>query len=120
MTKTALGVIALLLVTGAAVGGYWYGARNSAVSGAGVAVNVPAGNAKGAPANNAPVVVEAVKVTVMAMPQTITAVGSLRSDESITVRPEVAGRISAILFQEGQRVTQGATLVRLDPSINAA
>ena len=44
------------------------------------------------------------------MPQTITAVGSLRSDESITVRPEVAGRISAILFNEGQRVGKGATL----------
>ena len=54
------------------------------------------------------------------MPQTITAVGSLRSDESITVRPEVAGRIAAIGFQEGQRVAKGATLVRLDPAINAA
>jgi membrane fusion protein (multidrug efflux system) len=54
------------------------------------------------------------------MPQTITAVGSLRSDESITVRPEVAGRISAILFNEGQRVSKGATLVKLDPSINVA
>ena len=54
------------------------------------------------------------------MPQTITAVGSLRSDESITVRPEVAGRINAILFSEGQRVAKGATLVRLDPSINEA
>ena len=41
------------------------------------------------------------------MPQTITAVGSLRSDESVTLRPEVAGRISAIRFQEGQRVAQG-------------
>ena len=42
------------------------------------------------------------------MPQTITAVGSLRSDESITVRPEVAGRVSAIGFEEGQRVAKGA------------
>ena len=36
------------------------------------------------------------------MPQTITAVGSLRSDESVTLRPEVAGRVIAIGFQEGQ------------------
>ncbi len=54
------------------------------------------------------------------MPQTITAVGSLRSDESVTLRPEVAGRISAIQFQEGQRVAKGAMLVRLDPAINEA
>jgi membrane fusion protein (multidrug efflux system) len=54
------------------------------------------------------------------MPQTITAVGSLRSDESITLRPESAGRISAITFQEGQRVVKGAPLVRLDPAIPQA
>jgi len=44
----------------------------------------------------------------------------MRSDESITVRPEVAGRISAIRFQEGQRVAKGATLILLDPAINQA
>jgi membrane fusion protein (multidrug efflux system) len=55
-----------------------------------------------------------------ALPQMITAVGSLRSDESIMVRPEVAGRLSAILFREGQQVAKGMTLVRLDPAINAA
>jgi len=54
------------------------------------------------------------------MAQAITAVGSLRSDESITVRPEVAGRISEILFKEGQRVSKGATLIRLDPAVNQA
>jgi membrane fusion protein (multidrug efflux system) len=32
----------------------------------------------------------------------------------------VAGRISAIAFQEGPRVAKGATLVRLDPAINQA
>ena len=59
-------------------------------------------------------------MAVQPMPQSITAVGSLRSDESITVRPEVAGRISEILFKEGERVSRGATLIRLDPAINQA
>ena len=68
----------------------------------------------------AAVTVEAIKVATAPMPQTITAVGSLRSDESVTLRPEVAGRISAIGFQEGQRVAKGAMLVRLDPAINEA
>jgi membrane fusion protein (multidrug efflux system) len=54
------------------------------------------------------------------MAKSITAVGSLRSDESITVRPETAGRVAVIGFQEGQRVPKGATLVRLDPAINQA
>ena len=115
MNKTALGAMVALVVL-AAGGGYWFGTRTGIVPGAaGPTANKDAGGiAPGA------VAVEAVKVTVMAMPQAITAVGSLRSDESITVRPEVAGRISAILFQEGQRVPKGATLIRLDPAINQA
>jgi membrane fusion protein (multidrug efflux system) len=54
------------------------------------------------------------------MPQSITAVGSLRSDESVTLRPEVAGRVSAIGFQEGRPVSKGSMLVKLDPAINEA
>src|SRR6185295_19875910 len=70
----------------------------------------------GAPA----VIVEAITAATAPMPQTITAVGSLRSDESVTLRPEVAGRVNAILFKEGQNVSKGMTLVRLDPAINQA
>jgi membrane fusion protein (multidrug efflux system) len=66
------------------------------------------------------VAVEAIKVAKASLPQTIDAVGSLRSDESVVLRPEVAGRITRILFQEGQRVAKGATLVRLDPAVNLA
>src|SRR5262249_19574766 len=40
--------------------------------------------------------------------------------ESVTLRPEVAGRISAIAFQEGQRVTKGVKLVQLDAAVPQA
>ena len=80
--------------------------------------------AKGGQARRRPVgqtiAVEAAKVVTAPMPQTITTVGSLRSDESVTLRPESAGRISAITFQEGQRVAKGAPLVKLDPAIPGA
>src|SRR5205823_7450283 len=66
------------------------------------------------------VMVEAITAATAPMPQTITAVGSLRSDESVTLRPEVAGRVSAIGFQEGRPVVKGVTLVRLDPAVNEA
>jgi membrane fusion protein (multidrug efflux system) len=118
MNKAALGATAALLVIAAAAGGYWLGTRGATAPPAGVTGGVSGAGA--APGAQTAVVVEAAKVEIMAMPQTITAVGSLRSDESITVRPEVAGRISAILFQEGQRVTKGATLIRLDSSVNQA
>src|SRR6185369_4906404 len=68
----------------------------------------------------APIVVEAEKITVASWPQTITAVGSLRSDESVTLRPEVAGRVASIGFQEGQRVAKGTLLVQLDTAVPQA
>ena len=117
MNKTLRAVLAVIGIVLAAGGGYWLGQQRVPATGGG-AVATPPSNPGGAAANA--VTVEAVKVATAAMPQTITAVGSLRSDESITVRPEVAGRISAILFNEGQRVGKGATLVKLDPSINQA
>src|SRR5438105_5863288 len=118
MNKAVAGAISALLIVVAAAGGYWFGIQKEtgSTTAASGAVS-PA--AKSAASTNA-VAVEALKVFVQPMPQSITAVGSLRSDESITVRPEVAGRISAILFQEGQRVTRGSTLIRLDPAINKA
>ena len=42
------------------------------------------------------------------------AVGSLRADEAIVIRPEIAGRIQRIAFDEGQSVKRGALLVTLD------
>ena len=116
MNKASIGVLVVLVAALAGGGGYWYGTHRTA----------PAAPAASAPARTAALAapqamaVEAAKVSLRAMPQTITAVGSLRSDESITVRPEVAGRINEILFKEGQHVAKGSTLIRLDPSVNAA
>ena len=44
----------------------------------------------------------------------ITAVGTLLADESVVIRPEVAGRVTALHFSEGQAVAAGARLVTLD------
>ncbi len=49
-----------------------------------------------------------------------TAVGTLRADEAVTLRPEIAGRIAEIRFKEGQKVERGTVLVRLDQAELAA
>jgi membrane fusion protein (multidrug efflux system) len=118
MNKLSIAVLVLLVVAVAAGGGYWYGTHQPARSPA-VAKAPASANASGQGAAQA-MVVEATKVALQPMPQAITAVGSLRSDESVTVRPEVGGRISEILFKEGQHVAKGTTLIRLDASVNAA
>jgi membrane fusion protein (multidrug efflux system) len=71
-----------------------------------------AGPPAGGPPGGVPV--EAVKVTVGPIAREITAVGTLRSDEGVMVRPEIAGRIKAFGFEEGNRVAKGQPLVRLD------
>jgi membrane fusion protein (multidrug efflux system) len=44
-------------------------------------------------------------------------VGSLRSDESLQIASEVAGRIAEILFKEGEDVKAGDVLVKLDDAL---
>ena len=103
-------VAALIVTVGAA--SYWAGTRNK---------DAPA-PATGPAAKAAPpgIVVEAARVQVVNLPQAITAVGSLRSDETIVVRPEIAGRVSRIEFREGERVAKDAVLVKLDDSVQHA
>ncbi len=72
------------------------------------------------PAHPREVPVEAAKVTVGPMSERVTAVGSLASNESVIVRPEVAGRIVEIGFQEGRPVKKGDLLIKLDDSLNQA
>jgi membrane fusion protein (multidrug efflux system) len=50
----------------------------------------------------------------------LTAVGSLRSGESVVIRPEVGGRVVEIGFEEGEEIEKGRLLVALDRSVNEA
>lgn len=111
----------MLGIAVAAGGGYWFGQQKTGVGAAAVKGPASGGSGpvtadKGAGGAQA-VMVEAITATTAPMPQSITAVGSLRSDESVTMRPEVAGRVSAIGFQEGRPVAKGTILVKLDAAI---
>ncbi len=64
--------------------------------------------------------VETAPVTVGPIQRRLTAVGSLRSNELVTIRPEIAGRIVAFRFQEGKPVTEGQPLVVLDDTVYRA
>src|SRR3546814_929580 len=66
------------------------------------------------------VAVEATQVTTGPLARELEAVGSLQSNESVIIRPEIAGRIAGIHFDEGQRVKKGDLLVSLDDSIYKA
>jgi len=61
--------------------------------------------------------VEAVVIAPTRLVESVSAVGSLLSNESVVVRPEIDGRITEIAFEEGRPVTHGQVLIRLDASI---
>jgi membrane fusion protein (multidrug efflux system) len=131
MGKAMWAALAIAAIVAVGAGGYWYGKESGAAKalagapaagavGGGPGAQGATGKGAGAvPAANA-VTVEAIPVAQVPMPQSITAVGSVRSEESVTLRPEVTGRIAEIRFREGQSVTKGALLVKLDDSVTRA
>lgn len=114
MRTALLGATVVALVAGVGAVSYWAGTRSAGKPPAAAA----AAPSKGGP--SAGVAIEAIKVSMAKLPQALTAVGSLRSDETVIVRPEIAGRIAQILFREGERVAKGAVLVKLDDSVQRA
>ncbi|MFN7779745.1 MAG: efflux RND transporter periplasmic adaptor subunit [Betaproteobacteria bacterium] len=78
------------------------------------------GEAKGGPGGGGPVPVAVVKLVPTAVQEDLPAVGSLRSNESVMLRPEVSGRIATIGFRDGQAVRRGDVLIGLDASLQEA
>lgn len=61
--------------------------------------------------------VEAEQVAVGPRVSTATVLGTLRANESVVIRPEVAGRVKSIGFQEGQTVKPGSVLFTLNAGV---
>ncbi len=80
----------------------------------------PTGGAPRAGGGGGPIAVEMGKPEKLNWPKTVMAVGSLRSDESVIIRAEQSGRITALNFKEGQPVRIGQLLVQLDDSLARA
>lgn len=63
------------------------------------------------------IVVEAAPAIAATSVRKLKAVGTLASNQSVMIRPEVAGRLTEILFDNGQTVAAGTTLAALDKSV---
>ena len=127
-------VLSLSLAGLAALGAYaWYANRPPAVlpggtQTAGAQGGPPAAVAAGAKAvaggagaaPGAPVVVETHTVGTRALADDVSAVGSLVSNESVVLRPEVSGRIEAIRFRDGEAVRRGEVLIEFDAAVQRA
>ncbi|MGH8030296.1 MAG: efflux RND transporter periplasmic adaptor subunit, partial [Arenimonas sp.] len=80
----------------------------------------PAAGAGGPPGGMPPLPVEVARIQPQAIPGGLSTVGSLRADETVVMRPEIAGRIDRIHFEEGGNVAAGQALFTLDGSLARA
>ncbi len=58
--------------------------------------------------------VEVTNITRRDLVESLSLVGSLAANESAQLRAEIAGQVRAVQFQEGDHVTKGQVLVRID------
>jgi membrane fusion protein, multidrug efflux system len=124
MTKKTL----YLVVAGAGIalasaGAWWF--QNRAPSSpqmTDAAAPPPGAGARpaGGPGSGGTPGVEVAKVQTLRLQDDATAVGTLRSRQSVTLRPEVSGRIAQIAFQDGAQVRRGQLLVQLDDVLQRA
>ena len=102
-----------VLLAAALVGGC---AKNDAPQGAPTgkaAGGSPGGGARG---GNQIQAVEVIPLQKRDLVESLTVVGSLAPNESADIRPEGAGLVKGIFFEEGQKVKQGDLLVKIDDS----
>jgi len=116
-TLQIVAFVAALAAVG--IASFWAGTHGTG-SGPAPATTPAQGGAPKKGSGPPPVTVEASPPSVAQLPDTITAIGSLRSDEAVILRPEIGGRVAEIAFKEGQRVGKGQVLVRLDSSVQRA
>ncbi|MEY3445926.1 MAG: hypothetical protein RIR45_681 [Pseudomonadota bacterium] len=120
----AIAAVGIALASGAA---WWYQSKPQGpqevtgapakAGGAGPAKPGGAGGAAGAPR---PAGVEVAKVEQTSLQDDAQSVGSLRSRQSVMLRPEVSGRVKALGFEDGARVRAGQLLVQLDDTLQRA
>lgn len=116
-SKSIYSAVAVIGIAAASAAAWWYqqqpeGPREA--EGAGAAQAAPASGPARAPA------VEIARVETLRISDDAQAVGSLRSRQSVILRPEVSGRVTQINFRDADRVRRGQLLVQLDDQLPMA
>jgi len=94
-------------------GYYWWKAQGASKAAESVAPKSVKAEGKGRRAG--PVTVRTMEPSRQPMPVVIDAVGTVESEHSVAVRPQVNGVLEAVLFTEGDYVKKGQLLFRIDP-----
>ena len=118
--KKKYALLALVGVCVASGAAWWW--QNKPAASSPVAPLAGPGAATGSPGAGAAraSAVEVAKVQTQLLVDETQAVGSLRSRQGVMLRPEVAGRVKQIFFNDGQRVLKGQLLVQFEDQLQLA
>ena len=78
------------------------------------------GGRRGGPRGDAATAVLTVPARYADVPVTLVAVGTAQALNTVTVKPQVDGRLIEVAFREGQDVKKGDLIARIDPTIYQA
>jgi len=107
---TILAILAILIV-----GYLTMGRRSNAKTQAGGGAGGPA--AAGAPQSMPPMPVDVDTARIRPIVDAVRATGRIEAVQAVELRSDEQGRITALLFHEGQFVARGASLVRIDDAM---
>jgi membrane fusion protein (multidrug efflux system) len=116
-SKAIYPLVAAVGIAAASGAAWWYQHKSGTPSAQQAAS--PAETAQSGAASRAPSV-EVGRVELTRLTDDAQAVGSLRSRQSVVLRPEVSGRITHLNFRDGERVRRGQLLVQLDDQLPLA
>lgn len=135
-SKIMYSAVAVLGIAAASGGAWWYQNKspalgqqsnsltnqsaNAQATGASVSTQAAGPTAAGAAKPAGAISVESAKVELLQLTDDTQAVGSLKSRQSVVVRPEVSGRITELNFKDGDRVKKGQVLVQFDNQLPLA
>jgi membrane fusion protein (multidrug efflux system) len=114
MTMNKQRVLGVVLGLAVAAGAAWWFQRPP------VGAAVPANAASVGGGRSGPPSVEVAKVQTARLQDEAQAVGTLVSKQSVTLRPEVSGRVARIGFADGAAVQRGQILLQLDDALQRA
>jgi membrane fusion protein, multidrug efflux system len=118
--NTRFGIIAIALAGLAGLGYYAYTANRAPAAEPVTPAGAPGKSGGGAPPASPPTAVEVAQVVASDFADDVAAVGTLKSNESVVLRPETAGRVASIGFKDGAVVAKGTVLVVFDAAIQDA
>ena len=122
-SKSIYSVVAVVGIAAASGAAWWYQNKPKqpaeVTEAAAQGGRAGASNAQGSGKGGVPAV-EVARVETVRLTDDAQAVGSLRSRQSVVLRPEVSGRVTQINFRDADRVKRGQLLVQLDDQLPLA